>query len=49
MFNKNKYITKDINENIAPIHVMLIWELIQNMNIKKDYLQIFKLLCRYSK
>lgn len=43
MCDKNKYTTKEINEKISLIHVMLMFELVHDMNIKKDYLQIFKL------
>lgn len=43
MFEKNKYTTKEINEKISPIHVMLMIELVHDMNVKRDYLQIFKL------
>ena len=41
MFNNPRYITSGIAEKI-PLHLQaLMWELIDNLSIEKDYLQVF--------
>ena len=41
MFNNPKFITKGVSENIPPPLQFLMWELIHNMPVDKDYLQVF--------
>lgn len=41
MFNNPKFITKGVSENIPPPLQCLMWELIHNMPVDKDYLQVF--------
>ena len=46
MFNsKNRYITKGIESSVPLYLIMILWELIdrEKQNIKRDYLQIFRL------
>ena len=43
MFNNQKYITRGVAENIPPALQALMWELIHNMPVDKDYLQVFVL------
>ena len=44
MFKKeNRYMTKDIAENLPVEIAILIWELIDNLTIEKDYLQVFEI------
>ena len=41
MFEGKKFITKGVSENIPPPLQFLMWELIHNMPVDKDYLQVF--------
>lgn len=42
MFKKeNRYMTKEIAQNLPVEIVILLWELIDKLTIEKDYLQIF--------
>ena len=41
MFNNPKFITKGVSENIPPPLQFLLWELIHNIPVDKDYLQVF--------
>lgn len=44
MFDKgNRYISRGINENIDLQLQVLLWSLIDELQIEKDYLQIFNL------
>lgn len=43
MFNGDKYITKGINERINLSLQILLWSLVDDLKIEKDYLQAFKL------
>lgn len=44
MFKKeNRYMTKEIAENLPVEIVILLWDLIDNLTIEKDYLQIFEI------
>lgn len=44
MFDKkNRYITRGINEKIDLQLQILLWSLVDNLKIEKDYLQVFKL------
>ncbi len=44
MFKKeNRYMTREIAENITVEIAMLLWDLIDNLIIEKDYLQIFEI------
>lgn len=39
---KNKhYLTRGVNETIPPLLQILMWELIEQMPVEKDYLQVF--------
>lgn len=44
MFNNSKYITRGISETIGFEIQILLWDMIESMNIEKDYLQIFDLI-----
>lgn len=44
MFKKeNRYMTREIAENLPVEIAMLLWELIDNLTIEKDYLQVFEI------
>lgn len=44
MFDKeNRYITRGINEKIDLQLQILLWSLVDDLQIEKDYLQVFKL------
>ena len=44
MFKKeNRYMTREIAENIPVEIAILLWDLIDNLIIEKDYLQIFEI------
>ena len=44
MFKKeNRYMTREIAENLLIEIAMLLWDLIDNLIIEKDYLQIFEI------
>ncbi|MCU6106333.1 DUF960 family protein, partial [Clostridioides difficile] len=43
MFKKeNRYMTREIAENLPIEITILLWDLIDNLDIEKDYLQIFE-------
>ena len=41
IFNNKRYITCGVNENIPPLLQIIMWELIKQMPVDKDYLQVF--------
>lgn len=44
MFDKeNRYITRGINEKIDLQLQILLWSLVDDLKVEKDYLQVFKL------
>lgn len=44
MFDKeNRYITRGVNEKIDLSLQILLWNLVDDLKIEKDYLQVFKL------
>ena len=43
IFNNNHYITSGINEKVPPLLQVIMWELIRQMPVDKDYLQVFSL------
>lgn len=44
MFDKgNRYITRGVNERIDLPLQILLWNLVDDLKIEKDYLQVFKL------
>lgn len=44
MFKKeNRYMTKEIAENLPVEIAILLWDLIDNLTVEKDYLQIFEI------
>ncbi|HBF4502518.1 TPA: hypothetical protein KON93_003911, partial [Clostridioides difficile] len=44
MFKKeNRYMTREIAENLLIEITILLWDLIDNLDIEKDYLQIFEI------
>lgn len=48
MFNKLKYISVGIDNNIPTDLQLFLWNLIDTMNVeKKDYLQVFKISSIY--
>ena len=44
MFNNPRYKTNGIDSTLSEFMQFLLWEMIDNMNVKKDYLQIFNLI-----
>lgn len=42
-FKNDRYVTRGIAENLNPLLVVLLWEMIDNLSIKQDYLQVFNL------
>ena len=44
MFTNKRYVTKEVAD-IVPIDIqLLIWKLIEVLEVKKDYLQVFELI-----
>lgn len=43
LFTSEKYMTKGIHNELEQDLQILLWELIENMDIEKDYLQVFKM------
>ena len=44
MFDKeNRYVTRGINEKIDLQLQILLWSLVDDLKVEKDYLQVFKL------
>lgn len=43
MFNNKHYATKGVCEAIPPLLQIIMWELIKQMPVDKDYLQVFSL------
>lgn len=44
MFNNQRYITVGIKEKIPYDTQLILWKLIDDLEYKKDYLQIFKFI-----
>lgn len=44
MFDNPRYLTRGVNTNISLFLQMLLWDMIDEMQIEKDYLQVFKLI-----
>ena len=42
MFENKKYITKGVSENVSLLLQLFMWQCIDDLNIEKDYLQVFK-------
>lgn len=42
MFNNKRYLTKGVSERIEICYQMIMRSMIDNMNVEKDYLQIFQ-------
>ena len=43
IFNNRKFITRGVAENIPIPLQLLMWEMIHNLPVDKDYLQVFSL------
>ena len=43
IFNNQKFITRGVEENIPISLQLLMWEMIHNLPVDKDYLQVFSL------
>lgn len=43
MFDNDKYITRGVQNDIAPNFQHFMWRTIQRMKVQKDYLQVFEL------
>ncbi len=43
MFNSNRYLTSGVQSEIPLELQLFMWECIDKLNIKKDYLQIFRI------
>ena len=42
-FENERFNTRGVEENLNPLLVMVLWELIDSMTIQQDYLQVFEL------
>ena len=42
-FKNDRFITRGVAENLNPLLVMILWEMIDSMTIQQDYLQVFEL------
>ena len=42
-FKNERFITRGVADNLNPLLVMVLWELIDSMTIQQDYLQVFEL------
>ena len=42
MFENNRYITKGVSEKISLLLQLFMWKCIEELDVPKDYLQIFK-------
>lgn len=42
-FDGQKYITCGVEQRISPMLQMILWQSIEEINVDKDYLQVFKL------
>jgi hypothetical protein len=43
MFSGNRYMTKGIQTFLRPDLQILLWDLIDGLDVEKDYLQVFRL------
>jgi hypothetical protein len=43
MFNGAKYVTKGIVAEIGPVTQLMLWLMIDEVSVEKDYLQVFDL------
>lgn len=43
MFDKDRYLTKDVSKKIPLEIQVLLWSMISEIKIKKDYLQVFEI------
>ena len=43
MFNKERYLTRGISNEIPLEIQILLWSMIDKLNVKKDYLQVFEI------
>lgn len=44
MFDNQRYVTRGIIERIEPVCQLMLWNMIDSLDIKKDYLQVFLLV-----
>ena len=43
MFNKERYLTRGVSNEITLEIQILLWSMIDGLNVKKDYLQVFEI------
>ncbi len=43
MFDNPRYLSKGVNEKVSIFVQMLLWDMVDEIDISKDYLQIFNL------
>ncbi|MBW4862706.1 MAG: DUF960 domain-containing protein [Paeniclostridium sp.] len=43
MFSKQRYLTREVADKVPVEIQLLMWNMIEELNVKKDYLQVFKL------
>ena len=43
IFNNKRFISRGVQERIPPLLQIIMWELIKQMPVDKDYLQVFSL------
>lgn len=44
MFSKERYLTREVADRVPVEIQLLMWQLIEELEVEKDYLQIFELL-----
>lgn len=43
MFSKQRYLTREVAEKVPVEIQLLMWNMIEELKVKKDYLQVFQL------
>ena len=43
MFSKQKYLTREVADKVPVEIQLLMWNMIEELKVKKDYLQVFQL------
>ena len=42
MFNNKRYATCGVMENVNPVLLLFLWQLVDSMPLPRDYLQVFQ-------
>ena len=43
MFDRDRYLTREVSNEIPLEIQILLWSMIDGLNVKKDYLQVFEI------